>query len=133
MLKNSKLSKYHVRKIILCFCADITASQAAVLLGRNRNTINRWYRIFRESIYQHQEALKDALVGKVEVDDHTLVQSVFADFMASSSVVVVPINNLFLVCLSVMEGFALKSSLIARKLRYKLLLKEKSHWKCHLQ
>jgi len=39
------------------------------VLGRNPNTINRWYRIFREAIYQHQEALKDALVGKIEVDE----------------------------------------------------------------
>ena len=53
----------------MCFCADITASQAAVLLGRNRNTINHWYRVFREAIYRHQEALKDSLVGKVEVDE----------------------------------------------------------------
>ena len=69
MLKNSKLSEYKLRKIILCFCADITASQASILLGHNRNTINRWYGIFRKSIYQHQEALKASLVGKVEVDE----------------------------------------------------------------
>ena len=69
MLKNSKLSGYQVRKIILCFCADITASQAAVLLGRNRNTINHWYGVFRKSIYRHQETLKESLIGKIEVDE----------------------------------------------------------------
>ena len=69
MLKNSKLSSYHVRKIIQCFGADVTASQAAILLGRNRNTINHWYGVFRRFIYVHQEALKESLVGKVEVDE----------------------------------------------------------------
>jgi len=69
MLQNSKLSDYHVRKIILCFCADITASQSAILLGRNRNTINHWYGVFRSIIYDYQETLKEALVGKVEVDE----------------------------------------------------------------
>lgn len=69
MLKNKKLSDYHLKKIILCFCADITASQSAILLGRNRNTINHWYGVFRRSIYAHQETLKDPLVGKVEVDE----------------------------------------------------------------
>jgi transposase-like protein len=54
---------------MLCFCADITARQAATLLGRNRNTINHWYGVFRRAIYAHQEALKDALVGRVEVDE----------------------------------------------------------------
>ncbi len=69
MLKNSKLSSYHVRKIILYFCADVTATQAAILLGRNRNTINHWYGLLRRVIYDHQEALKESLVGKVEVDE----------------------------------------------------------------
>ena len=54
---------------MLCFCADITATQTAILLGRNRNTINHWYGMFRQAIYAHQEALKEALVGKVEVDE----------------------------------------------------------------
>jgi len=39
------------------------------LLGRNRNTINRWYGLFRKAIFCYQEALKDSLVGKVEVDE----------------------------------------------------------------
>ena len=69
MLKNSKLSKYSLGKIILCFCTDVTASQTAILLDRNRNTINRWYGVFRRAIYVHQEALKESLIGKVEVDE----------------------------------------------------------------
>ncbi|ALQ51948.1 hypothetical protein SAMN05421510_103926 [Nitrosomonas ureae] len=39
------------------------------LLGENRNTINRWYGIFRKGIYNRQTALKDKLLGKAEVDE----------------------------------------------------------------
>ncbi len=68
-MRNKKLSDYRLRKLILCFCVDVTATQASVLLSMNRNTVNRWYGIFRRAIYAHQEALKDALVGRVEVDE----------------------------------------------------------------
>lgn len=69
MLRNRKLSDYYIKKIISCFCIDIPASKTALLLGLNRNTINRWYGLFRRAIYCHQAALKDKLVGRVEVDE----------------------------------------------------------------
>jgi len=69
MLRNSKLSDYYIKKIISCFCIDILASKTALLLGLNRNTINRWYGLFRRAIYCHQAALKDKLVGRIEVDE----------------------------------------------------------------
>lgn len=69
MLRNSKLSDYYIKKIIQCFCIDIPASKAALLLGKNRNTVNRWYGIFRQVIYRHQTALKNKLLGRVEVDE----------------------------------------------------------------
>ncbi len=58
-----------IRKIIRCFCIDIPDSKTALLLGENRNTINRWYGIFRQVIYRHQTALKDKLLGRVEIDE----------------------------------------------------------------
>ncbi len=51
MLINSKLSNYYIKKIIQCFCIDIPASKTALLLGKNRNTIDRWHGIFRQVIY----------------------------------------------------------------------------------
>jgi transposase len=69
MLINSNLSDYCVKKIIACFSIDMPASKTALLLGLNRNTVNRWYGLFRRAIYGHQSALKDKLVGRVEVDE----------------------------------------------------------------
>ena len=50
MNKKNGLSKYRQRKVVEAFCADLTATQAAKLLRLNRNTVNRYFRLFRERI-----------------------------------------------------------------------------------
>ena len=69
MNKKNGLSKYRQKKLVLLFCADLTATQAALVGGFNRNTVNRYYRIFRETIRAHQRALKERFTGTVEVDE----------------------------------------------------------------
>jgi transposase len=54
LIKYSKISHYELKKIIHCFVVDLSATQTAKILWINRNTINRYYNIFRESIYQNQ-------------------------------------------------------------------------------
>jgi len=66
---NSKISNYKKRKIVSCFCLDLTATQASKLLGLNRNTINRYFNVFRNQIYQYQLSEKKKFVGIVEVDE----------------------------------------------------------------
>jgi transposase len=51
MLQYTKLTNYKIKKIMKCFCIDIDATKTAKLLGINRNTINRFYIIFRRAIY----------------------------------------------------------------------------------
>lgn len=69
MKYNTKLSNYQIKKIIRHFCVDIEASKTALLTGFNRNTINRWYGIFRNEIYLFQSGQKDLLYGSIEVDE----------------------------------------------------------------
>jgi transposase-like protein len=69
MNKKNGLSRYRQEKIMAAFIADLTASQAAQLLGLNRNTVNRYFRIFRQAIRVHQRALKAQMSGTVEVDE----------------------------------------------------------------
>ena len=69
MKYNSKLSVYKVKKIIQCFCIDIDATKTSLLLGLNRNTINRWYGIFRQEIYEYQVNQKNLFFGSIEVDE----------------------------------------------------------------
>ena len=51
------------------FVADVTATQAALLLGLNRKTVNRYYRLFRTAIHRHQVAQSAQLVGTIECDE----------------------------------------------------------------
>lgn len=69
MIDNSKLSRHKLLKIVDCFCVDIEATKAAYLLRINRNTINRYYNLFRRLILAHQMAEMEKFVGVVEVDE----------------------------------------------------------------
>ena len=69
MLIRAKISKYKLKKIIKHFCLDILASKTAILTEINRNTINRYYNIFRKLIYIIQTNDLIKIVGKVELDE----------------------------------------------------------------
>ncbi len=66
--KRSRLSEKKIRDLVRYFAADLTALQAAELSGLNRNSVNRFYREFRERIYSVCEAQRP-LFGVVEVDE----------------------------------------------------------------
>ncbi len=51
------------------FAVDLTATQAAHMLGFDRKTIDRYYGIFRSAIHAHQSRQIAALVGVVECDE----------------------------------------------------------------
>ena len=51
------------------FAVDLTATQAALMLGLNRKTINRYYGLFRAAIHAHQGRQREALVGVIECDE----------------------------------------------------------------
>ncbi len=50
MVKKRQISKYNVKKIIQCFCLDLTTTQTSKLLEFNRKTINKYFNIFRKLI-----------------------------------------------------------------------------------
>lgn len=62
------LSEYKIKKIMRFFCEDITASKTAILTGINRNTINRYFNIFRLKIagFSSEGSL---LSGEIELDE----------------------------------------------------------------
>ena len=68
MRYNSKLSTYKVKKIIKFFCVNVDVTKTALLTDINRNTINRWYNIFRQEIYEYQVNQKRLLYGEIELD-----------------------------------------------------------------
>ena len=69
MKTGKHLSDYKIKKIIEAFCADISATQASILLKISRISINKYYNLFRELIYDYQTEEKKKLCGIVEVDE----------------------------------------------------------------
>ena len=68
--KSSRLSTYTIKKIIKHFCVDVTATTTAELTEINRNTVNRYYSLFREIIYDYQiEEFKKEIGGEIEFDE----------------------------------------------------------------
>ena len=69
MIKWSKISNYTLKRIIRHFIVDVRADQTAKLLKLNRNTINRYYTLFRIAIAMHQRDEFKKFVGMVELDE----------------------------------------------------------------
>jgi len=70
MIKYSKLSNYKLKKILRCFSADLTATQTSKLLEINRNTINRYYKLFRLACFKiSEQERKGILDGEIELDE----------------------------------------------------------------
>lgn len=69
MLKWSKLSSYKIKKVVQCFCLDLTATQTAALLGLNRKTINTLYQRFRLLVALQRMNQRREFCGVVEVDE----------------------------------------------------------------
>lgn len=68
-MRKPRISRYRLKQLLRCFCADLTATQTAVLTRLNRNTVNRYYRLFRERLADHQEAAHGEFHGVVEMDE----------------------------------------------------------------
>ena len=66
---NRPLSDYKVKKILWHFVVDVTATQTSELLSINRNTVNRYYTLFRKIIYCYQQERFKKVVGSVELDE----------------------------------------------------------------
>lgn len=65
----NRLSRYKIKKIILCFSEDITANSASKLLSLNRKTINAYYNAIREKILEHSFKEQERELGEFELDD----------------------------------------------------------------
>ena len=67
--KYAPISAYKFKRIISCFCLDLTATQTSLLLGVNRNTINKYFNMFRQLVYNYQVSEMRKFVGEIEIDE----------------------------------------------------------------
>lgn len=120
-IKRSKLSSYKLKKIITHFVVDINASKTSLLTGINRNTVNRFYHIFRKVIYQEQLQLFKEKLHKttVECDEAYFGGKRKRVFLVNEDEV--PINNQYLVYLKETEKYIRKSLITVLSLLYRLL------------
>ena len=68
-MKYHRLSRYKIKRIILCFSEDVTASSASKILHINRNTVNAYYNEIREKILQHSLKEQEKELGEFELDE----------------------------------------------------------------
>ena len=68
-MKYHRLSRYKIKRIILCFTEDVTASSASKILHINRNTINAYYHGIREKILHHSLQEREKELGEFELDE----------------------------------------------------------------
>ncbi len=64
----SRISEVKFREIVKLFSLDLEADQTAKITGLSRNTINKYYKAFRERIAAICE-LNSPLTGEIEVDE----------------------------------------------------------------
>jgi len=64
----SRISEKKFREIVKLFSVDLEADQASAISGLSRNTINKYYKAFRERIVSICES-DSPLNGEIEVDE----------------------------------------------------------------
>ena len=69
MLAQAKISAHKIGKILRHFCVDVDATKTAQLTGLNRNTVNRYFLLFRNAIYWHRSRELERIIGTVECDE----------------------------------------------------------------
>jgi transposase-like protein len=64
----ARISRAKFRQIIKLFALDLTATQITALTGLNRNTVNRYLTLIRQTVAQHCEQ-ESPFSGDVELDE----------------------------------------------------------------
>jgi len=67
--KSTQISAYWKGRLLEFFCLGVPAYRLRFQVPLNIKTIERWYRLLREAIYQSQIQELDALSGAIEMDE----------------------------------------------------------------
>ena len=68
ILERARISRKKFRQILLYFSLDLTASQITLLIGLNRNTVNRYLTLIRQRIAIYCES-ESPFSGEIELDE----------------------------------------------------------------
>lgn len=67
MMRSSRISTRKRNALVKCFAMDMDATRTAEVVHLHRNSVNRWFRYFRESIYRSQHRAP-RFFGEIEAD-----------------------------------------------------------------
>ena len=65
----TRISPYWKGRLVEFFCLGVPAYRLRFQVPLNPKTVQRWYRILREAIYQEQMKVLSALSGEIEMDE----------------------------------------------------------------
>ncbi len=69
MIQRKRLSKYILKKIISLLCLYLQTDKTSKILNLNRNTINKYFMLFRKCIYLKRNLEMNKLAGLIELDE----------------------------------------------------------------
>jgi len=71
LIKRQRISERKFSLLVKCFSLDVTATQTAKLIDLNRNTVNRYFSLFRSLVISHalHERHAELIANGVEVDE----------------------------------------------------------------
>lgn len=67
--QSTKISPYWKGRLVEFFCLGVPAYRLRFQVPLDPKTVERWFRILREAIYQHQIRELDTLSGEIEMDE----------------------------------------------------------------
>lgn len=65
----TRISPYWKGRLIEYFCLGVPAYRLRFQVPLNRKTVQRWFRILREAIYDHESKKLSTLSGEIEMDE----------------------------------------------------------------
>ena len=68
-IKYSKLSQNKISQLKKAFLLNASARKTVEVVKVNRNTVNRYFKIFRENISKNISKKQQKLSGEVEIDE----------------------------------------------------------------
>lgn len=71
LIKRQRISSRKFSLLVKCFSLDVTATQTAKLIDLNRNTVNRYFALFRSLVISQalQERHVERIANGVEIDE----------------------------------------------------------------
>lgn len=113
-IKNSKIKSNNLKRICHCFAEDYTAIQTAAIVGLSRQTINNYYKLFRNKLMK--QTITSTIKNNVIHIKHLNIYKQDVFFIENTQGILILNENLLLpACLNNFLDINFKENLINHK------------------